>query len=127
VPLQDWLPRPAERDDIQRRLVALCRGAEEKRLAGERPVLDCDGHLHLGESWVELPSLVRRVAHGLLTRFSAPVSSAELAAARFTDEHILCRRVRWLSACVNPLGLEVISAPGGRYVMRLCATAETRI
>jgi hypothetical protein len=53
------------------------------------------------------------------------VHTGDLALACFCDDHVVCRRLRWLSACVNPLGLEVVPIPGGRCTMRLCNSADT--
>jgi hypothetical protein len=98
--------------------------APETRVADGRPVLDCDGRLHLGSRWIQLPSLVRRFAHGLLTHFGEPVSTNDLLVRCFTDEDTLGDRMDWLSTCVNPLGLEVVAVADDGFVMQLCRSPE---
>ncbi len=121
--LQDWIPNTAGLGDVYPRLVALAEQSARRRATSGRPTLDCDGWLHLGECRVELPAMIRGVAHGLLTHFGHPMDFVELARLCFCDFDRMHARLRWLGGCVAPLGLEVVVEADDRCVMRLCASS----
>ena len=116
---EDWVRMPVSNDDLEARSRAVL-----VRLAGhqpERPVLDPDGVLRSGGSWVSLPPVEARLMGALLGRFGAVVSREQLAGAGWPqgapgrnalDVHMLRVRRR-----IAPLSLVIKTVRSRGYLL----------
>ncbi len=110
---------PVSNEDLEARSRAVL-----VRLAGhqpERPVLDPDGVLRSGGSWVSLPPVEARLMAALLDRFGAVVSRDQLAGAGWPqgapgrnalDVHMLRVRRR-----IAPLSLVIKTVRSRGYLL----------
>jgi hypothetical protein len=73
--LEDWVRLPLDPDELQGRARTLRRRAR----ASERPWLDDDGLLRVGDRWLSLPARPRAVVELLVRRFGEVVYADELA------------------------------------------------
>lgn len=117
--LEDWARAPVDDADLRTRIAAL-----EHRAAlhhGSVPVLDEDGVLHSGDTWVALPPVETRLMAALLDRSGAVVSREALARAGWPggapgrnalDVHVLRLRRR-----VVPLGLVIRTVRSRGYLL----------
>ena len=118
-PLEDWIRLPADDRDVQARVDALTLRS------GSGPPdtieIDDDGLLHLGDRWVALPPIEKRLAAALLERPSAVVSRetlakvgwpGETATRNALDVHMLRLRRR-----IEPLGLAMRTVRSRGYVL----------
>ena len=117
--LEDWVRVPASEAEVHSRLAALSNRARFHQ--PDRPVLDDDGVVRLGGSWVALPPVEARLAAALLDRFGAVVGRAALAEAGWPagapgrnalDVHILRIRRR-----IAPLGLAIRTVRSRGYLL----------
>jgi DNA-binding response OmpR family regulator len=81
--LEDWIRATDHSDDVQRRLRWLRQRADQH--IGPVPLLDGDGVLRVGESWVSLPPVEARLTAALLERLGAVVSRDALARSGWPD------------------------------------------
>ena len=82
--LEDWIRLPANEADLRARIAAL-----ELRSApgvGVEPMLDHDGVLHVGRSWVSLSPVETRLISVLMDRFGAVVSRDSMQRAGWPEE-----------------------------------------
>lgn len=77
--LEDWVRVPAADEEVRARMTALALRASAHTAVV--PVLDGDGVLRVGASWVSLPPVESRLATALLDRFGAVVSRDSLGRA----------------------------------------------
>ncbi len=82
-PLEDWVRLPAGEGDIEARLAALARRADQLEPMG--PVIDTDDVVRCGDAWVALPPVEARIISALIARLGTVVSRADLAAAGWPD------------------------------------------
>jgi hypothetical protein len=75
--LEDWVRMPLDTDELQHRARTLRRRAR----ATERPWVDDDGLLRVGDRWLDLPTGPRAVVELLVRRFGEVVYGDELAEA----------------------------------------------
>jgi hypothetical protein len=75
--LEDWVRLPLDPEELQGRARTLRRRAR----AAERPWLDDDGLLRVGDRWLDLPPGPRAVVAVLLADFGQVVDARELALA----------------------------------------------
>jgi DNA-binding response OmpR family regulator len=117
--LEDWTRAPVDEDDLRARLVALDTRARQH--GGHAPVLDDEGVLHNGHSWVALPPVEHRLMAALLDRAGAVVSRDALAKAGWPggapgrnalDVHVLRLRRR-----LAPLGLVIQTVRSRGYLL----------
>lgn len=81
--LEDWIRVPATEADVRHRLEALM--ARAARHLAAIPVVDGDGVLRFGSSWVALPPVEARLAAALAERFGAVVGRETLARSAWPD------------------------------------------
>ena len=117
--LEDWVRVPASEADVHSRLAALSSRARAHQ--PDRPVLDDDGVVRMGDNWVALPPVEARLAAALLDRFAAVVGREALARAGWPtgapgrnalDVHILRIRRR-----LTPLGLAIRTVRSRGYLL----------
>jgi DNA-binding response OmpR family regulator len=117
--LEDWVRVPADEVDLHARVENLTRRARSR--ASAVPVLDEDGVLRVGASWVPLPPVEARLTSALLGRFRAVVSREALASAGWPtgapgrnalDVHVLRLRRR-----IAPLGLAIRTIRSRGYLL----------
>jgi DNA-binding response OmpR family regulator len=82
--LEDWLRVPVDDAELSARLAGLSARAR-RHAAPERPVLDDDGVLRVGSSWVSLPPVEARLTAALLVRLGTVVSREALSRAGWPD------------------------------------------
>jgi hypothetical protein len=124
--LEDWIRVPADEVDLHARVDALDRRSRARRPAV--PVLDDDGVLRVGGSWVPLPPVEARLTGALLERFGAVVSRDALARAGWPegspgrnalDVHVLRLRRR-----LSPLGLAIRTVRARGYLLEASSTLQ---
>ena len=117
--LEDWTRAPVDEVDLRARLVALDTRARNH--GGHAPVLDEEGVLHNGDSWVALPPVEHRLMTALLDRSGAVVTRDALARAGWPegapgrnalDVHVLRLRRR-----LAPLGLVIQTVRSRGYLL----------
>jgi DNA-binding response OmpR family regulator len=117
--LEDWVRVPASEAEVHSRLAALSSRARAHQ--PDRPVLDEDGVVRMGDGWVALPPVEARLATALLERFGAVVGRESLARAGWPsgapgrnalDVHILRIRRR-----LAPLGLAIRTVRSRGYLL----------
>lgn len=117
--LEDWIRVPADEVDLHARVDALDRRSRARQPAV--PVLDDDGVLRAGGSWVPLPPVEARITAALVERFGAVVSRDALARAGWPegspgrnalDVHVLRLRRR-----LSPLGLAIRTVRARGYLL----------
>lgn len=120
--LEDWARVSAPGDEVQARLAGLARRA--CRHVPVVPVLDGDGVLRVGPTWVSLPPVESRLTTALLERFGAVVSRDSLGRAGWPtgapgrnalDVHMLRLRRR-----VAPVALAIRTVRSRGYLMERC-------
>ena len=82
--VEDWIRVPAADADVKLRVRALLRRSRH-HAPTTAPVLDCDGVLRFGASWVSLPPVESRLTAAFLERFGAVVSRETLARAGWPE------------------------------------------
>lgn len=117
--LEDWVRVPASEAEVHHRLAALSTRARAHQ--PDRPVLDGDGVVRLGDRWVALPPVEARMTGALIERFGAVVARDSLARAGWPDGapgrnaldvHILRIRRR-----VSPLGIAIRTVRSRGYLL----------
>jgi DNA-binding response OmpR family regulator len=117
--LEDWVRVPASEAEVHSRLAALTSRARAHQ--PDRPVLDDDGVVRMGDGWVALPPVEARLAGALLERFGAVVGRDALGRAGWPqgapgrnalDVHILRIRRR-----VGPLGIAIRTVRSRGYLL----------
>jgi DNA-binding response OmpR family regulator len=117
--LEDWVRVPASEAEVHSRLAALSSRARSHQ--PDRPLLDDDGVVRMGDGWVALPPVEARLAGALLDRFGAVVGREALARAGWPtgapgrnalDVHILRIRRR-----LGPLGLAIRTVRSRGYLL----------
>jgi DNA-binding response OmpR family regulator len=117
--LEDWVRVPASESEVHSRLASLSSRARAHQ--PDRPKLDEDGVVRMGDSWVALPPVEARLATALLERFGAVVGREALARAGWPtgapgrnalDVHILRIRRR-----IAPLGLAIRTVRSRGYLL----------
>ena len=118
--LEDWVRVPASEADVQCRLAGLSSRVARAHQP-DRPELDEDGVVRLGDGWVALPPVESRVTAALVDRFGAVVGREALARAGWPDGapgrnaldvHILRIRRR-----IAPLGLVIRTVRSRGYLL----------
>jgi DNA-binding response OmpR family regulator len=116
---EDWVRVPASEAEVHSRLAALSGRARAHQ--PDRPVLDDDGVVRMGDGWVALPPVEARLTGALLDRFGAVVGREALARAGWPDGapgrnaldvHILRIRRR-----IAPLGLAIRTVRSRGYLL----------
>ena len=120
--LEDWVRLPADPAEIEARIATLMR-----RLPSERPapLLDGDGVLRVGSTWVALPPVEARLVAALLARPEAVVSRDRLLDAGWPDGQpsgsttgqILDGRIKLLRRRLIGVGLEIHTVRGVGFVL----------
>jgi hypothetical protein len=115
--LEDWVRSPSDPRDVQARVSTL-----RTRLARHtKPHLDDDGRLHVGERWIALSPIDRRLVNALLDRFGTVASKTTLASVGWPagvssrsqlDVHMVRLRRR-----LEPLGLTVRTVHAKGYAL----------
>lgn len=127
--LEDWVRVPVEDRDLQARIAGLeIRAAHHVVVA---PLLDDDGVLRVGDSWVPLPPVESRLAAILLERMGVVVSREALAEAGWPDGapgrnaldvHVLRLRRRLAS-----VGLCISTVRSRGYLLERSASRQERV
>ena len=121
--LEDWVRVPASEAEVHCRLSSLATRARAHQ--PERPVLDGDGVVRVGDRWGALPPVEARMTGALLDRFGAVVGRDALARAGWPhgapgrnalDVHILRIRRR-----VAPLGIAIRTVRSRGYLLETAA------
>lgn len=121
-PLEDWVRLPAPDDDVDARVTALARRTASL-VPLERPVIDADGVVRLGERWAALPPVETRLMTALVGRFGAVVHRDDLAQAGWPeglpgrnalDVHVLRLRRR-----IAPVGLVIRTIRARGYLLEV--------
>ena len=121
-PLEDWVRLPAPDDDVGARVAALVRRTANL-VPPERPVIDADGVVRLGEQWAALPPVETRLMTALVERFGAVVHRDDLALAGWPeglpgrnalDVHVLRLRRR-----IAPVGLVIRTIRARGYLLEV--------
>lgn len=116
---EDWIRLPADDVDLRARVEALRLRLDTR--GPERPELDDDGVMRMGERWVALPPVEARIAGALVGRFGAVVSRALLTTAGWPtgapgrnalDVHVLRLRRR-----LAPLELAIRTVRSRGYLL----------
>ena len=119
--LEDWVRVPASEAEVHSRLAALSRRARAHQ--PDRPWLDGDGVVRLGDTWVALPPVEARLTSALLDRLDAVVGREALGKAGWPegapgrnalDVHILRMRRR-----LAPVGLVIRTVRSRGYLLEL--------
>ena len=127
--LEDWVRVPASETDVRARIDGLLRrldahgvgvdGAEPD--GDERPVLDEDGVLRAGGTWVPVPRVEARLLGALLERYEAVVSRDSLNRvgwpSRVPDRNVLDVHVLRLRRRIAPLGLSIKTIRSRGYLL----------
>ncbi|MEO6122011.1 MAG: helix-turn-helix domain-containing protein [Acidimicrobiales bacterium] len=127
--LEDWVRVPASDDEMRARVATLVRRASEHVAAV--PVLDDDGVLRVGSTWVSLPPVESRLATALLDRFGAVVSRDSLGRAGWPtgapgrnalDVHMLRLRRR-----VAPVALAIRTVRSRGYLLERSDSGQVHV
>ena len=127
--LEDWVRVPAPDDEVRARSTALARRASEHHAVV--PVLDGDGVLRVGATWVSLPPVESRLATALLERFGAVVSRDSLGRAGWPtgppgrnalDVHMLRLRRR-----VAPVALAIRTVRSRGYLLERSGSGQVHV
>lgn len=127
--LEDWVRLPADDEEVRARLAALTRRAAEHVTVV--PVLDGDGVLRVGPTWVSLPPVESRLATALLERFGAVVSRDSLGRAGWPtgapgrnalDVHMLRLRRR-----VAPVALAIRTVRSRGYLLERSGSGQVHV
>ena len=119
--LEDWVQVPAADSEVRHRVRALEYRARRHR--PERPTLDDDGVLRLGDAWTTLPPVESRLAAALIARLGTVVSRESLARSGWPegapgrnalDVHVLRLRRR-----MEPLGLVIRTVRSRGYLLEV--------
>ena len=117
--MEDWVRVPASEAEVHHRLTAL--SARVRAHQPDKPVLDDDGVVRLGDKWVALPPVEARMTAALIDRYGAVVARDALARAGWPDGapgrnaldvHILRIRRR-----VAPLGVAIRTVRSRGYLL----------
>ena len=123
-PLEDWVRLPASEADIGSRLRVLADRAGGMT-QDEKPDVDADGILRLGDRWVSLPPVEHRLTSALVERYRTVVSREALARAGWPhglpgrnvlDVHIVRLRRR-----MAPIGLAIRTVRSRGYLLEAAA------
>ena len=127
--LEDWIRWPAGDDEVRARVAALAvRGSAHVATV---PVLDDDGVLRMGSTWVSLPPVESRLATALLERFGAVVSRDSLGRAGWPtgppgrnalDVHMLRLRRR-----VAPAALAIRTVRSRGYLLERSGSGQVHV
>ena len=82
--LEDWIRVPADDADVRARLESITVRLGH-HVSPDAPLLDVDGLLHFGGTWVSLPPVEARLTSALVERFGAVVGREALARAGWPD------------------------------------------
>lgn len=124
--LEDWLRVPASDEDVKARAAALALRARAH--LSDMPVLDRDGLLRFGESWVPLSPVEVRLMGALLERFGGVVHRQTLARAGWPDRapgrnaldvHVLRLRRR-----LAPVALVIRTIRSRGYLLERSTSAD---
>ena len=83
--LEDWIRVPADEADVAHRLAGLQARVRALVEVPAAPVLDDDGVLRVGPTWVSLPPVEARLTSALLQRLGLVVSREALARAGWPE------------------------------------------
>lgn len=123
---EDWVRLPADDADVRARVVGLQTRVED--FGPTAPLLDDDGLLRFGPSFVAIPPVEARLVAALIGRFGAVVGRDALARAGWPDKepgrnaldvHVLRLRRR-----IEPLGLAVRTVRSRGYLLEPDPEAE---
>lgn len=121
-PLEDWVRLPAADDDVGARVTALVRRSATL-VTPDRPVIDADGVVRLGERWAALPPVEARLMTALVDRFGAVVHRDDLAAAGWPDglpgRNALDVHVLRLRRRIAPVGLVIRTIRARGYLLEV--------
>ena len=90
--LEDWIRLPANEVDLRARIAAL--ELRSTPAFGVEPLLDRDGVLRVGPSWVSLSPVEARLISALMDRFGAVVSRDSMERAGWPEEPANHKRAR---------------------------------
>ena len=121
-PLEDWVREPASADEVEARAFALANRSEAGRpRAAPLPVLDADGLLRHGGSWVAIPRIEARLLGLLLNRIGEVVHRTDLLAAGWPagvpSVHVLDGRIKLLRRRLARLGLRIHTVRGAGFLL----------
>ena len=128
-PLEDWVRLPAADDDVGARVTALVLRSATLATP-DRPVIDTDGVVRLGERWAALPPVEARLMTALVERFGAVVHRDDLALAGWPeglpgrnalDVHVLRLRRR-----IASMGLVIRTIRARGYLLEVDQSATER-
>ena len=123
--VEDWIRVPAADADVNVRVRGLLERCRAHTTTA--PVLDHDGVLRFGSSWVSLPPVESRLTVALLERFGAVVSRETLSRAGWPegapgrnalDVHVLRLRRR-----LAPVALAIRTVRSRGYLMEAASPA----
>ena len=125
--LEDWIRVPVDEDELAQRVATL--RARAGAHGGSEPLLDGDGLLRVGPSWVSLPPVEARLTAALLDRLGAVVSREALARAGWPDgapgRNALDVHVLRLRRRLAPVGLVIRTVRSRGYLLEQ-APSESR-
>ncbi len=123
-PLEDWAATSADSRELDNRQQTLRLRAEGKLgepIGAPPPVLDDEGILRAGSSWVALPALEERLMRALLAEPGAIVSRQDLMTAGWPEgisqRNSLDVRIMRLRRRIGPLGVTLRTIRGRGYAV----------
>lgn len=125
--LEDWVRIPVAEADLRARVRWLAHRVANGQATkpGERPVLDDDGLIRIGDEWVALPPVEHRLARALLDRLGTVVTREALAAAGWPDgapgRNALDVHVLRLRRRLAPLNLTIHTVRSRGYLLAVSA------
>ena len=117
--LEDWVRLPADDDELRVRADTLRRRAAPP--SPPWPVLDADGILREGSSWVAIPPIEARILAPLLHRPGQVVPRREVVESGWPggapNSRLLDRRIMMLRGRIEPLGLVIRTVRGRGFLL----------
>ena len=125
--LEDWIRVPADDADVRARLDAVMARLG-RHVVPDVPVLDVDGLLHFGGSWVSLPPVEARLTAALVDRFGAVVGREALARSGWPDgapgRNALDVHVLRLRRRLATVGLSIKTVRSRGYLLEAAARRQ---